>query len=773
MTSRRTFLTSLTALSGQLFLGPPRSGGVPTVRAISTVFFGRPDGTRNLVRFQITGLDAPAGRLRVYSRRQRLIGTAGILSRGDVLEGELWLPIERATDVISVLEAPGVRRPLRTIHQLAPQKKWTIYLFSIVDAEDIDRALGALPPLQRRIQAAIYTKAGITINPLPRQREGLDDDHLSFLRMAARARELERDFGVPVSHIAFNDGQSQIKPTVITALAGSSVGVVTNASLDDGLANRWLAPDNSLLLSIGGIAATPAEMSLTGSGSNMTSAIERMLAGAFASPTYNHDIAVVVNGTLANQPADLITAVANWNSRFVFPRIVLHGATELSERLSDQNLPVRNASFTYPSSGDAVSINGNDSAAAKRLDAVAERTDAMVDALAAQLAGGEAGLEAIAREIETVVAGTLVFNPSPFARSELVKLSDRSTRVATHVPALGYAFFPDRATTDPAPDWQPTSEFTELRGETMRLRIDENSGAIASMQLIDDPGRQWVQRASAGLNGVRGSRLEQRAVQRIPGVATRFIAHRRSMQHGAFTSTMTLYDELPWIDIENDVSASGTQTIEYLFSVARQAPHLTWEIPAGVRTMDAPASHIKHLRWIRLADPTSGGPAFLLRGLDTPYAAVDETGELTSYASTGLSRYRIALTSQRGHADAAWRFGWNAEPLRTVRVARKLAGALPRFGSIISTGHPGTAVLGIKVADNGDGIIVYVQELLGEARHVSVRAGLVRFGAAHVVDYLEQNVGDVLPIENDQTTLELQPNGISAVRLSQVTLAGG
>ena len=84
MPSRREFLSAVGA--GVVAVRP---GYVDPLRralqveAEPTVFYANPDGRRNLVRFYAGGVDAPAGRLRVFDSRNRLIGTAGLLRRGE------------------------------------------------------------------------------------------------------------------------------------------------------------------------------------------------------------------------------------------------------------------------------------------------------------------------------------------------------------------------------------------------------------------------------------------------------------------------------------------------------------------------------------------------------------------------------------------------------------------------------------------------------------------------------------------------------------------
>src|ERR1041384_2353059 len=78
----------------------------PLVSAIPTIFFAPPDGRNGLVRFVVDGSSAPAGRLRVFDRAHKQLGTAGVIGISGRLYGELWLPLDREIEVVSELEQP-------------------------------------------------------------------------------------------------------------------------------------------------------------------------------------------------------------------------------------------------------------------------------------------------------------------------------------------------------------------------------------------------------------------------------------------------------------------------------------------------------------------------------------------------------------------------------------------------------------------------------------------------------------------------------------------
>src|SRR5206468_4528717 len=79
------------------------------IEATPTALYQQPDGRNNLVRVAVTGLDAPAARARVTDRRGTLVGTAGLLSTGASLAGELWVPLSRALGAASLIDVEVVQ----------------------------------------------------------------------------------------------------------------------------------------------------------------------------------------------------------------------------------------------------------------------------------------------------------------------------------------------------------------------------------------------------------------------------------------------------------------------------------------------------------------------------------------------------------------------------------------------------------------------------------------------------------------------------------------
>jgi len=111
------------------------------------------------------------------------------------------------------------------------------------------------------------------------------------------------------------------------------------------------------------------------------------------------------------------------------------------------------------------------------------------------------------------------------------------------------------------------------------------------------------------------------------------------------------------------------------------------------------------------------------------------SGRPPGEAARGRSRFRLAVHGYDPEPDAPWIFGWNAEPLVTAPVAPNEAGRLPRFGSLLRVDPVGVAVLGLVPAEDGAGLILYLQDSIGVGRRVDVQPGLIRFSGGRLVDF--------------------------------------
>lgn len=786
VTDRRSFLTAFSAaLAGTL--GPPAlRGTAPSVRAEPTVFRAHPGGRQTLVRFYVTGLDALAGRLRVYDQRRALLGTAGVIRSEEGLYGELWLPLERETTIRSELEYPGVRGVLRSSHRLRPQRRWTIFWITVADPQVLAAQLEALPPVRRAAQTQIYRDSGVSANPLPDD-EALDvSDHVTFLRMVREAHRVEQRYAIPAGVAAVSTSPEALPRNVLLALTGSGIRYALHSWHGAPLLEWYEAPDGSRLLAAAiPPRGHPRDLGFATSQDEMTRRVERWLTTtpqllSPAAASGDDALAFVVSTEPDDTQPAMLEAVRQWNQRFAFPHIVIGTGEELAAAIDRRRsgiIPVAPSSYhAHERLPDAAALAA---IAARRERERAAQNARTLRTLADPLMGptsvtGSATtepaalLQRIASEIPTTLPGTLVFNPSPFLRTDVAALPNGTQQVVTDLPELGYAFIVDQPREAAAAERLVAgaeSPSTTLSGTHLRLELDPRSGAIRSL-VSEADGIEWVRSGSDGLNALPGAIVEGLSRETIPGVGHRLIVRRWSPARGDVRTTVTLYDALPWVDITNDAAAVGERAMEYLFAFDLPEPRASWEVPAGHEQSAAPVYYVAHLRWLAVS---SGRGSAMLRGLDAPFVSVMRDGTVLAHGPRGRARYRVAVSPEPADPTLAARFGWGAEPLLAARVDRQPAGRLPRHGPLIVVDQPGMAIVGLKPADDGNGTIVYVQELLGMSRFVTLGAGVLRFASGRRVDFLERDLGEVTPVP-DGVAFDISAWGVAAVRLLDVSV---
>ena len=442
-------------------------------------------------------------------------------------------------------------------------------------------------------------------------------------------------------------------------------------------------------------------------------------------------------------------------------------------------------------------------------------------------------------------AGRVVFNAASWARSDVVRVPNGAGRrlahdgrewpavdlpdgaalvVARDVPALGYLALAEseRATNPPRDD----GAALEVQAGGLHVVLDPASGAIRSLTTGDGAERVrpaawsglnqlvyvqggahsalWTGRARDELRAAPDLTVSQAALtsarrERLPGIGARLVVERMLQGCSSVTTVVTLYDELPWLDIVNRITKPATLDKEALyvaFPFALTKPMVEVEIPLGRMTVERdqqPGScrdWYCHAHWVWLHDAAGG---ILWSGPDTPLFTLNDIfrgqwrrriepdGTLFAYvlhnywpsnfaASQGgeLSfRYRISALPRGGdHAEPARR-GWAAcDPLYvSAPYASAGSSSLPRKDSGLLIADPGVAVVGVKPADDGAGAVVKLIDVAGVARAVAVWPGAYRFGGARRTNFVEMN-GDRVPVAPDgHATIELPAWGAAALRL--------
>jgi hypothetical protein len=782
MPNRREFLHSTLGVVGAgVARKTGRSQPAPSVEARSTIFYAHPNGEQTLVRFVVSDAEAPAGRMRVYDASHRLLGTAGVIGSGGRLYGELWMGLRGATRVTTELDLPGRSSPVRTQHTLEPRRRWTLYWVTIVNPDDLVQRLGQLSPVELGLQLAILRSTEAGGNPYPLTAVPSDTlDNIPFLRSAHGALELERRYGIPSSPIALTTADTLGLGSAPIAMNGAGVSY---AILTDGDAQRPFeilpSRDGSRVVAVSPVPGGEAKTLGFGAGRDaMLQGVEEWLTTSptLLSPAYFHDSAVVLSSTVDDNRAAMAQAVTEWNSRFAYPRIEIgrpDGFFGLIERLG--SAPVR-ASSDSParSAEDPHPFDVTDAASTRRNDAD-DRIRKMLQPLNDILGATAPGIAGLASGYSSPFPGALVFNPSPTSRTDRVMLPDASERMVTDVPPMGYVYVPlGGETRNQRPYLDPGD--TAVGGQRHTVRVDPVTGAIQSVfDRID--GREWVA-ADGAWNDVDGARVERVQRFRLPGIGARLVV-TRSLGGRRFETVITVYDDRGWVDLHN---YSEGDAVTVGFDLELRGPTVSWETPAGWEECAAPTGTFAHLRWTQLK--ADDGWRILFRALDAPFVRVSlasppgvaggDHGEghgdapprcrLVSFAPAGTSRYRFAFGDPFTSADEPWFFGWGAEPFVAATVRETGGTPLPSYGRLLRV-SVGALALGLQPAEDADGVILYLQDIAGVTRDVGVEPGILQFDDARVVDLVERNVGDRLPVTSDGTMVPLRAFGVTAVRL--------
>ena len=406
-----------------------------------------------------------------------------------------------------------------------------------------------------------------------------------------------------------------------------------------------------------------------------------------------------------------------------------------------------------------------------------------------------------------------------------VDLPDGSAlALARDVPALGYVALAEseRPPNPPRDD----GAALEAQAGAFHVVLDPASGAIRSLttgdrvervrpadwsglnQLVYVQGGAhsalWTGRARDELRAAPDLTLSQAELgsarrERLPGIGTRLVVERELQGCTSVTTVVTLYDELPWMDLVNRITKPPTLEKEALyvaFPFALTKPTVEVEVPLGRMTVERdqqPGScrdWYCHAHWVWLHDAAGG---ILWSGPDTPLFTLNDIfrgvwrrkiepdGTLFAYvlhnywpanfaARQGgeLSfRYRISSLPPGGDAAEPARRGWAAcDPLYvSAPYASAGSGSLPRKDSGLFIADQGVAVVGVKPADDRTGAVLKLVDLTGVGRAVPVWPGAYRFQGARRTNFVEMN-GDRVPVAPDgHATIELPAWGTAALRL--------
>ncbi len=392
------------------------------------------------------------------------------------------------------------------------------------------------------------------------------------------------------------------------------------------------------------------------------------------------------------------------------------------------------------------------------------------------------------------------------------------------VPPLGYLALTE-ADGEPHPP-TPDGEALDAQAGGFQVALDPATGAIRSLRGPD--GKERVKPAEwSGLNQLVYARGGERSAlwttwdrndlkrapdlalaqaklvrarrERLAGIGVRIVAERALEGFPSVVSTVTLYDDLPWVDIENRLVKTptlGKEALYVAFPFAFAAPTVEVEVPLGRMTVERdqqPGScrdWYCHAHWVWLRE---GADGVLWSGPDTPLFTLNDLcrgawrrtiapdGTLFAYAMNNYwhtnyvarqggeatCRFRLSLLAPGGDAAEPVRRGWAAcDPLYVSPPYENQApGPLIGKDRALFLADKGVLVVGAKAADDGEGAIVRLLDVAGQARSVGIWPAAYAFRAARRANLVEAN-GDALTVGADgKAAVDIAAWGVAAARL--------
>lgn len=294
--------------------------------------------------------------------------------------------------------------------------------------------------------------------------------------------------------------------------------------------------------------------------------------------------------------------------------------------------------------------------------------------------------------------------------------------------------------------------------------------------------------------------------EKLPGIGVRLVSERSLEGFPSIMSTVTLYDELPWVDIENRIVKTATLAKEALyvaFPFAFLKPTVEVEVPLGRMTVERdqqPGScrdWYCHTHWVWLHEGSDG---VLWSAPDTPLLTLNDLfrgawrrsiapdGTLFAYAmnnywhtnyaasqgGAATFRFRLSLLAP-GDAAEPVRRGWAAcDPLYlSPSYTNAIPGPLISKDRALFYADKNAMIVGAKPADDGDGVIVKLLDVAGQARAVGVWPAAYAFKLARRTNLVEQN-GDALAVGADgRASIDVAAWGLGTLRLFTPAEGGG
>jgi len=277
------------------------------------------------------------------------------------------------------------------------------------------------------------------------------------------------------------------------------------------------------------------------------------------------------------------------------------------------------------------------------------------------------------------------------------------------------------------------------------------------------------------------------------------------------TQEIILYDRVKRIDIANRVlkDMTPTQEVYFAFPFRMDSPEFRFEGPLSViRPLQDqfPGSNSNYYSVQDWADVSDGRTGVILCPVDahlvefgglnsseisqahhavkpvtfgSPFVKELTNGHMYSFVMNSNYRtnmppvqlgdvlYRYSICSHRGGwiEGQAKRFGWSVRnPLFPVAVEEKGTGQLPESLSVCQVDKSNVVVMTLKRAEDGEGIVVRLNETEGRDTAVTVTLPGMKIGKAYQTNVVEENAG-LLDARGESVLIDMKGFGIGTIRV--------
>ena len=403
-----------------------------------------------------------------------------------------------------------------------------------------------------------------------------------------------------------------------------------------------------------------------------------------------------------------------------------------------------------------------------------------------------------------------VFNPSGWARSEWVEISDasgaRKMLYAKDVPSLGYKLFPlgDAKTDSPADIKDPV-----LENRHYRITFDPATGAIASLY-DKDLRREMVEPSSYGLNAylyaagpddkpvISTAAMPRFVPTRLPGRRVMRITSDAPVTNGLETEVI-LYDDVKRIDFTNKmykIAKLDKEAGYFAFPFAFTKPSIRIEVPDGVMRPDIDQMKGADRDWYcaqHFVTVSDDKAAVVWTALDSPLLTVQdinraryatqwpiENGRIFAYvfnnywftnyraAQEGSLTFRFSMTSGKSFSDTeAKQFGESVQSPLIARIVTAKSGAeSPREKSYVKVEGDGIVLQSMMPARFTSGRIIRLRNMTDKDANATLTIAAIPCTKAYLCNLAEDKL-ETIPIHNGQITVPLKPLNLATVLLER------